>query len=145
MGDRITVVFALRHTYTCSVYSPTSINKIVCNGQVFLGFHFSFIPSHISLGFLCLGNLPPPSLISVIIVKIILVSALRVVFSDGLVVKKSPGMKETQVRSWDWEDPGGGNGKPLQYSCARDPMDRGTQGLKTVRCDLATEQQQQRL
>ena len=30
------------------------------------------------------------------------------------------------VRSLGWEDPrGGGHGNPLQYSCLRNPMDRG--------------------
>ena len=104
MGDKITVVFALHHTFTCSVYSPTSINKIVCHGQVFLGFHFSFIPSHISLGFLCLGNLLPSQSYFCYYCENYS-SALRVVFSGGSVVKKSPGMKETQVQSRGWEDP----------------------------------------
>ena len=103
-------------------YSPTSVNKIVCHGQVFLGSGFSFIPLTLAC-FVCVWEIcPSPSLICVITVKIILFSALRVVFS---VVKKPSGVQETQVWSLGWEDPGGGNGKPLQYSCVRDPMDRG--------------------
>ena len=36
--------------------------------------------------------------------------------------------------------PGGGNGNPLQYSCHKNPMDRGSgklsfMGLQRVRCD----------
>ena len=32
------------------------------------------------------------------------------------------------VQSLDEEDPlGGGNGNPLQYSCLKNPMDRGAQ------------------
>ena len=44
---------------------------------------------------------------------------------------------------------GKGNGKPLQYSCLGNPMDRGAWratvpwGLKRVRQDLETKQQQQ--
>ena len=36
--------------------------------------------------------------------------------------------------------PGKGNGNPLQYSCLRNPMDRGpyTMGPQRVRHDLAT-------
>ena len=34
-------------------------------------------------------------------------------------------MQETQVQSLGWEDPGEGNGTPLQYSCLENPMDRG--------------------
>ena len=29
------------------------------------------------------------------------------------------------VRSLGWEDPGGGNGSPLQYSCLKSPTHRG--------------------
>ena len=37
-------------------------------------------------------------------------------------VKNPPAMLETWVRSLDWEDsPGGGHGKPLQYSCLENP------------------------
>ena len=42
-------------------------------------------------------------------------------------VKNPPAMQETQetwVRPLDQEDPGEGNGKPLQYSCLGNPMDR---------------------
>ena len=36
-------------------------------------------------------------------------------------------MQETQVQSLGWEDPdpGEGNGKPLQYTCLKNAMDRG--------------------
>ena len=35
-------------------------------------------------------------------------------------------LKETQVRSLDWEDPpGGGNVNPFQYSCLENPINRG--------------------
>lgn len=79
-------------------YSLTSINKIVCHGQVFLGSGFSFIPFTLAC-FVCVcvcvwEICPSPSLICVITVKIILFSALRVVFS---VVKKPSGVQETQV------------------------------------------------
>ena len=30
-----------------------------------------------------------------------------------------------RVQSLGWEDPGGGHGDPLQYSCLENPMDRG--------------------
>ena len=30
------------------------------------------------------------------------------------------------VQSLGWEDPWGGNGNPLQYSCLENSMDRGT-------------------
>ena len=60
--------------------------------------------------------------------------------SDSLVaqtVKRLPAMRETRVRSLDWEDPwvgkipglgrspGEGNGNPLQYSCLENSMDGG--------------------
>ena len=44
----------------------------------------------------------------------------------GSAVKNLPGMQETQVQSLGWEDSlGEGNGNPLQYSCLRNPMERG--------------------
>ena len=49
---------------------------------------------------------------------------------DGSVVKNMPAMQETQVQSLGlkipWRSPGEGNGNPLQYSCLRNRMDRGT-------------------
>ena len=49
--------------------------------------------------------------------------------SDSLVaqiVKHLPAVRETGVQSLDWEDnPGEGNGNPLQYSCLENPLDRG--------------------
>ena len=39
-------------------------------------------------------------------------------------VKNLPAVQETQVRFLGWEDPGEGNGSPLQYSCLENPMDR---------------------
>ena len=41
------------------------------------------------------------------------------------IVKNLPATQETRVQSLGWEDPGGGNGNPLQYSCLENPMDRG--------------------
>ena len=42
------------------------------------------------------------------------------------IVKNSPAMQKTWVQSLGWEDqPGGGPGNPLQYSCLEHPMDRG--------------------
>ena len=39
-------------------------------------------------------------------------------------VKRLLAMRETQVRSLDWEDPlGEENGNPLQYSCLENSMD----------------------
>ena len=40
-------------------------------------------------------------------------------------VKNLPAMWKTQVRSLGQEDPGEGNGHPLQYSCLENPMGRG--------------------
>ena len=40
-------------------------------------------------------------------------------------VRNLPTMQDTQVRSLGQEDPGEGNGNPLQYSCLENPMDRG--------------------
>ena len=40
-------------------------------------------------------------------------------------VRNLPTMQETQVRSLGQEDPGEGNGYPLQYSCLENSMDRG--------------------
>ena len=40
------------------------------------------------------------------------------------IVKNLPAMQKTRVHSLGWEDPGEGNGKPLQY-CLEKPMDRG--------------------
>ena len=42
------------------------------------------------------------------------------------VVKCLPVMRETWVQSLGQEDPPGeGNGNPLQYSCLKNPMDKG--------------------
>ena len=57
-------------------------------------------------------------------------------------------IEETQVRSLDQEDsPGAGNGKPLQYSCLGNPMDRGawwamSMGSQRVTNNLVTKPQQ---
>ena len=40
-------------------------------------------------------------------------------------VKILPAMQETWFDSWVKEDPGEGNGCPLQYSYLENPMDRG--------------------
>ena len=52
-------------------------------------------------------------------------------------------MQETRAQSLGGEDPGEGNGNPLQYSCLENPMDRGAwqaavHGLARVGHDLAT-------
>ena len=55
-------------------------------------------------------------------------------FPGGAVVKNPPdkagdtGLIPGSVRS-----PGGGNGKPLQYSCLKNPMDKGA-WWTTVQC-----------
>ena len=42
-------------------------------------------------------------------------------------VKNPPVKQGAWVQSLDWEDPlKNGNGNPLQYSCLKTPMDRGT-------------------
>ena len=50
-------------------------------------------------------------------------------FPDGSVVKNLPAVQEirqeSQVLSQVRKIPGVGNGKPLQYSCLENPMDRG--------------------
>ena len=46
-------------------------------------------------------------------------------------VKDLLAMWETQVRSLGQEDPLGGHGSPLEYSCLENPMDRGAR-LATV-------------
>ena len=56
-------------------------------------------------------------------------------------VKNLPVMQENQV--WSGRSPGEGNGNPLQYSCLKNPMDRGTwqarvQGVTRVGHDLVT-------
>ena len=56
-------------------------------------------------------------------------------------------MQEIQVQSLGREDPlEKGNGNPLQYSCLRNPMDRGvrrdTEHGVTNRHNLVTKQQQ---
>ena len=41
-------------------------------------------------------------------------------------VKNPPAMQETWVQSLGWKDPlEEENGNPLQYSCLKNPMDRG--------------------
>ena len=56
-------------------------------------------------------------------------------------------MQKTWVQSLGREDPGERNGKPLQYSCLGNPMDRGawwaTVHAVTKESDLTTKQQQQ--
>ena len=46
----------------------------------------------------------------------------------ALVVKSLPPVQETwetRFNPWVGKSPGGGNGKPFQYSCLENPMDRG--------------------
>ena len=47
------------------------------------------------------------------------------VFLVAQMVKNLPSMQETQVQPLGWEDPRGGHGNPLQYSCLENPMDGG--------------------
>ena len=52
-----------------------------------------------------------------------------------LVVKNLPakaGDIDMQLHPWVGKIPGGGHGKPLQYSCLENPMDRGAGGLQSV-------------
>ena len=44
-------------------------------------------------------------------------------FSNDSVVKNQPAMQETWI--WSLMSPGGGNSNLLQYSCMKNPMDRG--------------------
>ena len=51
---------------------------------------------------------------------------LKLGFPGVSVVKNLPAMQETRVRSLGWEDsPGEGNDNPIQYSCLRNPLNRG--------------------
>ena len=57
--------------------------------------------------------------------------------------------KRRGLDPWVRRSPGEGKGNPLQYSCLKNPMDRGAwlaavQGVARVRHDLATKQQQQK-
>ena len=53
-------------------------------------------------------------------------------------VKNSPAMRETWVRSLGWEDcPGEGKGYPLQYSGLEDPMDSIVHGVEKRRTRLS--------
>ena len=47
-------------------------------------------------------------------------------FPGGLVVKNSPAMQEMRVQSQSWEDTLKEEIASLQYSCQKNPMDRGT-------------------
>ena len=40
-------------------------------------------------------------------------------------VKDLPAVQETWVQSLGWEDPGEGNGNPLQYPCLENSVDTG--------------------
>ena len=40
-------------------------------------------------------------------------------------VKNQPAVQENWVQSLGWEDPGEGNGYPIQYSCFENSTDRG--------------------
>ena len=47
-------------------------------------------------------------------------------FSDGSVANNPPANAEDPGSIPEWgRIPGAGNGNPLQYSCLRNPMDRG--------------------
>ena len=49
-----------------------------------------------------------------------------------LLVRNLPTMQETQFRSLGQEDPGEGNGNPLQYSCLENPMDEEPGRLQSM-------------
>ena len=71
--------------------------------------------------------------------------ALSLKWNQSLVaqkVKNLPVMRETQVQSLCQEDfPGRGNDNPLQYSCLKNPMDRGAwwaaHGVTKIRTQLS--------
>ena len=46
--------------------------------------------------------------------------------SQVVLVVRNLSANAGDVRGTDQEDPGGGNGNPLRYSCLGNPMDRGT-------------------
>ena len=47
-------------------------------------------------------------------------------FPGGLVVKNPPtSAGSAGLIPWSRRSPGKGNGNPLQYSCLRNPMDKG--------------------
>ena len=51
---------------------------------------------------------------------------LKVGFPDGSVVKKSACQcRRSGFDPWSGKSLGGGNGNPLQYSCLKNPLDRG--------------------
>ena len=54
----------------------------------------------------------------------ILASILCVSFPGGSAIRNLPAVQEMWVQSLG-QDPEGGNGNPLQYSCLGNPMDRG--------------------
>ena len=69
-------------------------------------------------------------------------------FPGGTKVKKLPAnagdARDSDLIPGSGRSPGGGNGSPLQYSCLRNPMDRGAWqaivlGIPRVGHDLATE------
>ena len=70
-------------------------------------------------------------------------------FPGGSVVKNLPASAgNTGSITGSGRFTGEGNGNPLQYSCLRNPMDRGTwwstaHGVARVGHDLVTKQQQQ--
>ena len=50
-------------------------------------------------------------------------------------VKNLPAMQKTPVPSLGWEDPGGGRGNPLQYSCLENPHgQRSLVGCRPCTC-----------
>ena len=51
---------------------------------------------------------------------------LMATFLVAQTINHLPTMRETQIQSLRQEDPGEGNGNPLQYSCLEIPMDGGT-------------------
>ena len=71
-------------------------------------------------------------------------------FPGGAVVKNPPAnagnTRDGGSIPGPGRSPGGGNGKPLQYSCLEDPMDRGAwraavHGVTRLKQDLATKPQ----
>ena len=132
-------------------YSLTSINKIVCRGQVFLGSGFSFIPLTLACFVcvcVCLGNLPLSQSYlcyycenySILSSKSGLLRCKETIRSAGN-TRLIPGLGRSWRRKWQTT--------PV-FLCERSYGQRSleghsTQGLKKVRRDWATEQQQQRL
>ena len=71
---------------------------------------------------ICFTSMVPKSSVVNKIIKLLKPNRASLV---AQMVENLPAMQETQVQYLGWEDPGEGNGYPLQYSCLEDSMDRG--------------------